>query len=645
VPGPRHVWSGSPRRTRTPASCGAIIGALRDRAPTPGSDLSRTLAAASRLPNHRRIRLGPLSLTNVTELIHRETSQDPGADVARSIHARTAGNPFFVRELSRLLSDGGSLRDTDASARAGVPATVRDVVRDRMADLDDRARHLLHIAALIGRHVDLVLLARAAGVDVADCLERLEPLQALGLLETKPEDPFSLRFAHDLVRESVTETTTQQEAIRLHLQIADGLEQTHADDEPVAERLAYHLWAAGPLADPLRTAEALARAGRRAASKLAFAAANRHLESAAQIARTAGLLELELSVLSLLTLVVIGHGGYSGSTFDLLERGEHVARKLGRETDAVTNFLFARVLGAYTALTPDRGTWARRLYEQGQASTDPIIQTYAWQAWGLHQWDIGNISEAYRCFSGQGRASVDGVTSLVENPFQGHGAFGPMVVPGYWAGWLAVITALQGDVEAARSTLAKAYQAGGDPHAVSVWAYYQTMVASKAGDPTWVIQAAERWVAAGADRTGDAPGHYIRLDWYWARALTGDDPAGTAAEAEELLAATLLDPPLWGIAYHLGLIAEMWLAADLPDKAATALDRADQAMNTHGHRYAEGLLLLLHARLLHARGEPVNVVGAAAEKARLLSDERGAHLFARRAERFLTDIDQNPAGH
>ncbi|MEU8059655.1 hypothetical protein [Microbispora bryophytorum] len=120
------------------------------------------------------------------------------------------------------------------------------------------------------------------------------------------------------------------------------------DDESVAERLAYHLWAAGPLADPARTAQALVRAGRRVAAKLAFAAAGRHLESAAQIARTAGLRDLELSVLSLLTLVASRHGGYGGSTFDLLERAEYLARMLGRETEAV-HFLFVRLVGAYTS--------------------------------------------------------------------------------------------------------------------------------------------------------------------------------------------------------------------------------------------------------------------------------------------------------
>ncbi|WP_218038597.1 ATP-binding protein [Acrocarpospora pleiomorpha] len=608
----------------------AIIGALRDRAPTPGSDLSRVLAAASRLPSHRRIRLGPLSLTDVAELIRRETGHEPSTDIARNIHVRTAGNPFFVRELSRLLSDRGALGDGDASARAGVPSTVRDVVRDRMAGLDDSARDLLQVAALIGRDVDLGLLARAAGVDVADCLERLEPLRALGLLETEPEDPFSWRFAHDLVRESVTETTAHWRAIRLHLRVADALEEGQADDESFTERLAFHLWAARALADPVRTAEALKRAGRRAATKLAFAAADRHLESAAQVARAAGLPELELSALSLLAIAPRRQAGFGGTTFDLLERAEHLARQLGREVDAA-GLLFARLFGAYTFLEWDRLRLVRRLYDQGEASSDPVVRVYGRQAWGLHQWDIGNIGAAYRCFSENNPALLDGVVSAhSETPIRRD-------VSGEWPGWLAVVTALHGDVETAGTMIDK-WNGPDDQYAVATWAYYITIIASMAGDAGWVIRTIERWTAVGTGRAAVQQELYIRLNWYWARALVGDDPAGIAAEAEQLLAGTLVDPPRWGVAYHHGLIAEMWLAAGRPDEAAIALDRADQALEAYGQRYAEGLVLLLRARLLHARGEPAEVVRAAAETARDQSNERESHLFARRAEKFLAEL-------
>jgi hypothetical protein len=71
------------------------------------------------------------------------------------------------------------------------------------------------------------------------------------------------------------------------------------------------------------------------------------------------------------------------------------------------------------------------------------------------------------------------------------------------------------------------------------------------------------------------------------------------------------------------------------EDAAAALDRADSFVATYGQRYAEGFLLLLRARLMQARGEPAAAVRATAERARVLSNERGAHLFARRAQELL----------
>jgi ATP/maltotriose-dependent transcriptional regulator MalT len=82
----------------------------------------------------------------------------------------------------------------------------------------------------------------------------------------------------------------------------------------------------------------------------------------------------------------------------------------------------------------------------------------------------------------------------------------------------------------------------------------------------------------------------------------------------------------------------MFLAAGQPDEAARILDLADRTLEAYGQRYAEGLLLLLRARLLQARGAPIAEVRAVAERARALATEREAHLFARRAENFLAEL-------
>ncbi|MET8145382.1 BTAD domain-containing putative transcriptional regulator [Sphaerisporangium sp. NPDC005288] len=615
----------------------AIIGALRDRAPTPGTHLSRMLAATSRVAGQRRIRLGPLSLVEVAEVVRSETNQFPAPGATRSIHARTGGNPFFVRELSRLLADEGVFTQ-DAVARAGVPSTVRDVVRDRMGELNDDTQRLLQIAALIGRDVGLALLARAAGLDIPTCLDRLEPLEALGLLGPTADDPYAFRFAHDLVRESVAGTTPLWRTPSLHLSVADALEHFDAEGESVAERLAFHLWAAGPLADSARTAHAMVRAGRHAAAKSAFQAAERHLRQAAEIARTAGLAEVELSALSQLTAVLGMSSMYGDLIPELLERAEQLARGLGREVEA-TDFLFSRWVVHQQGIELDRsGPLARRLFDQGKASSDPIVYAYGMHAWGLHQWDLGNIRESFRLLTESHQAMLRDLAEGEDNPVR-HDLQLLMI------GTLAEISALHGEADAARALLdTLEADAGHDPYAVTIWSAIAVRTAVIVGDSASALRAAERGIAVDPGFSFVFLGTYQRLARWWALAMTGQDPAGAAAEAERLIATNLLGPPRSCVATWHGLLGEMRLAAGAPAEAAAALDLADHYVNTYGQRYPEGLILLLRAKLLQALGKPVAVVRATAERAHALSAERGAHLFARRAERFLAELGDEPTG-
>jgi hypothetical protein len=511
-----------------------------------------------------------------------------------------------------------------------VPSTVRDVVSDRVAGLADDTRGLLQTAALIGREVNLALLADAAGLEVQSCLDRMEPLEALGLFEPLRGDPFSFRFAHDLVRESVAWSTSTLVVPRLHLRVAAALERATAGDDPVVERLAHHLWAAGPLADPARTAAALVRAGRCAWAKSALEAAARQLRLAAAVARTAGLAELELSALSLFIAVDGMRAGYVGSAPDLLERAEHLARDLGREREAA-DFLFSRWAAYSQGIQLDRaGRLARRLLEAGEASADPIVRTYGRHAWGIHQWDIGNIEAAYQNLSWSNSAIHSDPAGRDQAPLRHDLQLLSPVM-------LALMTALHGDVDGSRAMLdALEAAAGDDPYAITVWSAFSVTVAALAADPPWALRAAERGIAQDPEFSFVFLGGYQRLARCWARAVTAGDPAA-AAEAEEIIAVALLDPPRSGLATWCGLLGEMWLAAGRLDEAAAALDRADSFVAEYDQRYAEGLLILLRARLMRARGEPAADVRAMAERARTLSTERGAHLFARRAEELLRD--------
>ncbi|MGW9630094.1 ATP-binding protein [Agromyces sp. NPDC055520] len=609
----------------------AIVGALRNRGPTPGVELVRTLATASRATGHRRVLVSPLNTTEVAELVHVQSGVVPTADAVKLIHERTAGNPFFVQELGRLLAD--SLGSTESVLAAGVPGTVRDVVRDRLAVLDDHTRSLLEVAALIGRDVELILLAEAASSDVAPCLERLEPVRALGFIGPVPEDPFSYRYTHDLVRQAVSESVSPGRAAAIHGRIADAIDVVGIRDESASERLAHHLWTAGPVTDPARTVAALVAAGERATAKTSLEAAERHFGSAVELARRSSLIEPELAAISQLIAVVGMRSMYGIASVSLLERAEELARRLGREREAA-GFLFSRWTAHGQALELDRSTpLVNDLDRLASTSDDPVVRTYGRTAAGIHQWCVGNIGESFR--------RLDAISSDLLPETSAHE--GDPVHDGVQlmaAGMFAEIAGYHGETARARAVFARLTTAAGeDPYAVTVATSFEARTAAVVGDALTALHAAERGIAADPEFSFTSLGTYLRLARCWALAMTGQDPEAAADEAEQLIRANLTSPVRTCVSTWFALLGEMRLAAGSLEAAAGAIEQAEECLERHGQRSSEGLVILLRAQLTSAAGDGRAAIREA-ERARALSTEREAHLFARRAERFLAELQR-----
>ena len=105
-----------------------------------------------------------------------------------------------------------------------MPGTVGDVVRRRLDRLPGPTVDLLGVAAVIGRDVDLDLLARSAELDASPTLDRLDPAVVHRLLVEVPERPAVVRFSHALVREVLLDDLTSLRRARLHLKVADAIE-------------------------------------------------------------------------------------------------------------------------------------------------------------------------------------------------------------------------------------------------------------------------------------------------------------------------------------------------------------------------------------------------------------------------------------
>jgi len=615
--------------SRLPSSA-AVIAAMRDRGSALSLELTRTLASMSRTSGHRRVGLGPLSAAEVGELVRCETGVAPPMDVVEAIHRRTAGNPFFVQELARLLGPQG-VGSSQAVASSGVPLTVRDVVRDRLAALGSETIALLEVASLIGRSVELLLLARAASLDVGTCLELLEPVRDLGLIAPAADDPFSYRYTHDLVRQAVSEGVSPARRATIHGCIADAIETGAINDESASERLAHHLWSAGPVTDPSRTVSALIGAGSRATAKTSLQAAERHFGSAVDLARKASLPQLELAAISQLIAVVGMRSMYGIASVSLLERAEHVARHLGDERVAA-GFLFSRWTAHGQGLQLDQSTaLADQLDTLASTSADPVVCTYGSTAAGIHRWCIGEVGESFRRLDSISMALVPQIDSVESDPV--HDGVQLMA-----AGMFAEIAGYHGDLPRADSLFAVLRTAAGrDPYAITVATSFEARTAAVAGDALGALRAAGRGIAADPEFSFVSLGTYLRLARWWGQALTGLDPAGAADEADRLIRVNLTSPVRTCVSTWLALLAEMHLAAGSLSAAAEALDRADDALDLYGQRSAEGLVILVRAELARAEGDDRAAIRGA-EHARALSRRREAHLFADRAERLLIEL-------
>ncbi|MEV0696980.1 BTAD domain-containing putative transcriptional regulator [Saccharopolyspora sp. NPDC050389] len=200
-----------------------------------------------------RIYLGGLNESEVDRLVRALVGGEPDAATIRAIHRRSGGNPFFVRELTRLFDAEGS------EALSGVPAGVRDVIRRRLAALSQQARTILRQAAVIGRDVDLDLLIPLAG-DEEPVLDAVESALLMGFVDEP--GPNRLRFTHELIRDTLYEEAPRLRRARWHATIAETIEQLrpgaveslahhyfYADDSRAASRAAHYAKAAAEAAE------------------------------------------------------------------------------------------------------------------------------------------------------------------------------------------------------------------------------------------------------------------------------------------------------------------------------------------------------------------------------------------------------------
>ncbi len=188
-------------------------------------------------------------------------------DAAEALRARTDGNPLFLGEVSRHLSEAGE-------AGEALPPGVKEVIGRRLDRLGGEAVEVLTTAALAGGEVDLALLEDLHGADEA--LRAVERGCDAGLLvERGPGGRPTL--AHALVAETLLDGASAARRARVHGRIADALERR---PEPRPAEVAHHLVAAGDAGDAGRTVSWSVAAAEQATALSADSEAGAHYERA-----------------------------------------------------------------------------------------------------------------------------------------------------------------------------------------------------------------------------------------------------------------------------------------------------------------------------------------------------------------------------
>ena len=200
-----------------------LLGTYRD------SEIAREHPFAEALGDltRDRIVLGGLSNDGVARLIEATTGASPPRELAEAVFGRTTGNPFFVKEVARLLASQGRLDQAGAAASFVIPDGIRDVVLRRLARLSQECVDVLGAASVVGPEFEPDLVAGLTDRSVTDVVSLLATAESARVVAEIPGVIGRYSFAHALVREVIYDGLGAHRA-ELHRRAGEILEKRRA---------------------------------------------------------------------------------------------------------------------------------------------------------------------------------------------------------------------------------------------------------------------------------------------------------------------------------------------------------------------------------------------------------------------------------
>jgi len=196
-----------------------LVATFRDLEPS--SVLDRVLPGLLRSPDVSRLDLRGFDLAEVGQQLSATTEQTSDQD-ARTVLDVTGGNPLFVREVARAITDGTWQPQQP-------PRSVLDVVTARLNRVSGDCRRLVQAAAIVGRDFSLTLVVTMLNQPVAQALRLIDEAIAYGLIDRVGEVG-EFRFVHALTRDAVAASLSTTDRAALHRAAAHAIEGHFAKD-------------------------------------------------------------------------------------------------------------------------------------------------------------------------------------------------------------------------------------------------------------------------------------------------------------------------------------------------------------------------------------------------------------------------------
>ncbi|MEP7001770.1 MAG: adenylate/guanylate cyclase domain-containing protein [bacterium] len=269
--------------------------------------------------NLSEIELEALDSAEAETLIRRVANDKPlPPDVVWKIRERATGNPLFLEEITRSVTESGALVEREDSwAVVGtlsddvVPASMEASLMARIDRLGE-ARSLLQLGATLGREFSHELLAAVAPSSEEAMLRHLDVIIASGLVYRSGHASPIYTFKHALVRDTAYDSLLRSTRQRHHSRIAEVL--VGRFPEVVTRRpelLAHHLSRAGFFAEAAAHWQAAGESAvKRSAVNEAVSDFRRALADLEHLPEDAARMDRELSVLTALAPVLMAVYGF-----------------------------------------------------------------------------------------------------------------------------------------------------------------------------------------------------------------------------------------------------------------------------------------------------------------------------------------------